>query len=134
VTLQGPVDLVSYPLEEPPYFSRNEMGSAVHAQALKEQGVAVRAMLALEMIGYYTDAPNSQQFPLFALRPFYPSEGTFIAVVGRWGWGQHHLVTTVREGMRGGPRSRSTPSTRPESCPASPSPTTLTTGTPGTTR
>jgi len=102
VTLQGPVDLVSYPLEEPPYFSRNEMGSAVHAQALKEQGVAVRAMLALEMIGYYTNAPNSQQFPLFALRPFYPSEGTFIAVVGRWGWGQHHLVTTVREGMRGG--------------------------------
>ena len=72
----------------------------VHARALKEQGVKVRAMLALEMIGYFTDAPGSQSFPLFFLRPFYPSEGNFIAVVGKWGWGQRALVRTVRDGMR----------------------------------
>jgi len=100
VDLPCPVDLVSYPLEEPPYFYTDQMGSAVHAQFLKEQGVPVRAMLALEMIGYFTDEPNSQQFPLFILRPFYPSEGNFIAVVGKWGWGQRRLVTTVRDGMR----------------------------------
>ena len=99
-TLPCPVELVSYPLEEPPYFYTDQMGSAVHARALKEQGVKVRAMLALEMIGYFTDAPGSQSFPLFFLRPFYPSEGNFIAVVGKWGWGQRALVRTVRDGMR----------------------------------
>lgn len=98
--LPCPVDLVGYPLEEPPYFYTNQMGSAVHAQSLKEQGVEVRAMLSLEMIGYFTDEPKSQQFPLFVLRPFYPSEGNFIAVVGRWGWGQVNLVRTIRAGMR----------------------------------
>lgn len=95
------VELVSYPLEEPPYFYTNQMGSAVHAQSLKEQDIDVRAMLTLEMIGYFTDDPKSQQFPLFFLRPFYPSTGNFIAVVGKWGWGQRRLVRTVRDGMRG---------------------------------
>lgn len=99
-TLSSPVELVSYPLEEPPYFYTRQMGSFIHARSLKEQDVAVRAMLSLEMIGYFTDDPKSQQFPLFVLRPFYPSEGTFIAVVGRWGWGQVDLVRAVRAGMR----------------------------------
>lgn len=98
--LSCPVELVSYPLEEPPYFYTNQMGSAVHARSLKNEGVEVRAMLSLEMIGYFTDAPNSQQLPLFVLRPFYPSTGNFIAVVGKWGWGQVDLVRAVREGMR----------------------------------
>ena len=62
VTLPGPVDLVSYPLEEPPYFYTDEMGSAVHAQALKEQGAAVRAMLALEMIGYNPRAEEGRSW------------------------------------------------------------------------
>ncbi len=98
--LPCPVELVGYPLEEPPYFYTNQMGSAVHARSLRKQNVEVRAMLSLEMIGYFTDEPDSQQFPLFVLRPFYPSTGNFIAVVGKWGWGQLDLVRSVREGMR----------------------------------
>lgn len=98
--LPGPVELVAYPLEEPPYFYTYDMGSSVHARSLREDDVDVRAMLSLEMIGYFTDAPNSQRFPLFFLRPWYPSTGSFIAVVGKWGWGQRALVRTVREGMR----------------------------------
>ncbi len=98
--LPCPIELVSYPLEEPPYFYTNQMGSAVHARALQEQDAAVRAMLSLEMIGYFADEPGSQSFPLFFLRPLYPSAGTFIAVVGKWGWGQVGLVRTVRDGMR----------------------------------
>ena len=96
----APVELVSYPLEEPPHFYTKRMGSAVHARALAEHGVDVRVMFSLEMIGYFTDEPRSQSFPLFFLRPFYPSRGNFIAVVGRWGWGQRALVRRVREAMR----------------------------------
>ena len=92
------VELVSWPLEEPPYFYTRKMGSFVHARSLKERGVNVRAMIALEMIGYFSDEPGSQRYPLFLLRPFYPSEGNFIAVVGKLF--QRGLVRTIREAMR----------------------------------
>src|SRR4029450_5906024 len=56
------VELVAFTLEEPPHFTSPAMGSAVHARSLKRRGVAVRAMIALEMIGYFTDAAASQQY------------------------------------------------------------------------
>lgn len=92
------VELVAYPLEEPPFFGTDNMGSAIHAQSLKAENVSVRAMLALEMIGYFSDAPQSQGFPLFVLRPFYPSTGNFIVVASHLG--QYPLVKTVKTAMR----------------------------------
>jgi Zn-dependent M28 family amino/carboxypeptidase len=49
-----------------------------------KEGKKVRAMFSLEMIGCFTDAPESQKMPLSFLKPLYPSTGNFIAVVGRW--------------------------------------------------
>ena len=91
------VDLVAYTLEEPPFFRSEHMGSAVHARALKAEGVAVRAMLSLEMIGYFTDAEDSQTFPAPGLSLFYPTAGNFIAVVGRLGEGG--LVRRIKKAM-----------------------------------
>jgi Zn-dependent M28 family amino/carboxypeptidase len=62
------IDLVAFTLEEPPYFHTPHMGSVVHAESLKKQGVRVKAMFSLEMIGYFSDAPDSQAFPLSLLR------------------------------------------------------------------
>ncbi len=92
------IELVFYPLEEPPYFYTKKMGSYVHAFSLREQGINVKAMMALEMIGYFSDEPGSQSYPLFLLRPFYPSKGNFIAVAGNLF--QRSLVRTIREAMR----------------------------------
>jgi Zn-dependent M28 family amino/carboxypeptidase len=92
------VELVAYTLEEPPYFRTSGMGSAVHAWSLKEQGVSVRAMLALEMIGYFSDAPNSQHFPISFFSLFYPSQGNFIAIVGKLEQGL--LVRRIKKVMR----------------------------------
>ncbi|NGP75268.1 M28 family peptidase [Balneolaceae bacterium YR4-1] len=92
------VELVSYPLEEPPYFYTDHMGSYVHAHSLKQQNIKVRAMLALEMIGFFSDEPDSQQYPLFLLRPFYPSKGNFIAVVGKLF--QRKIVRVVQTSMQ----------------------------------
>jgi hypothetical protein len=80
--LQRSVELVAYTLEEPPYFRTQEMGSAVHAKSLKENGVNVVVMMSLEMIGYFSDAPNSQEYPASIMKLFYPTTGNFIAVVG----------------------------------------------------
>lgn len=72
---------VAFVNEEPPYFQTEKMGSAVYARRCREKKEKITAMLALETIGYYNDAPNSQHYP----RPFgllYPSEGNFIGFVG----------------------------------------------------
>jgi Zn-dependent M28 family amino/carboxypeptidase len=77
------VELVAFSTEEPPYFRSTGMGSSVHATSLRMSNVKVRAMLSLEMIGYFSDAPGSQHFPVGLLGALYPSTGNFIAVVGR---------------------------------------------------
>lgn len=40
-------------------------------------------MICLEMIGYFTDEPNSQDYPVPFLRAVYPSVGNFIALASR---------------------------------------------------
>ncbi|MCC3158147.1 M28 family peptidase [Hymenobacter sp. 15J16-1T3B] len=97
--LTRPVELVAYPNEEPPYFATDDMGSAVHAQALHEAGVPVRAMLCYEMIGYFSDAPGSQNFPNEALAALFPSTGNFIVVVGRAG--EENFTRRVQQLMQG---------------------------------
>jgi len=92
------VELVAYTLEEPPHFRTPRMGSAVHASALKAQGVEVRAMIALEMIGYFTDAEGSQGSPAPLLGLLYPSQGNFVAVVGNIGTGL--LVRRIKGAMQ----------------------------------
>ncbi len=54
------MQMVDYASEEPPFFRRDEMGSAVHAASLERP---VTLMIALEMIGYYDSTPGSQDYP-----------------------------------------------------------------------
>jgi hypothetical protein len=77
-----PVTLAAYSLEEMPFFRTPTMGSHVHASALKDAGVDVHLMISLEMIGYFTDDENSQDYPLPELGLIYPAIGNFIAIVG----------------------------------------------------
>lgn len=77
------VELVACTLEEPPYFRGPHMGSAVHAKSLAATKSKVRAMICLEMIGYFSEEPYSQHFPLGLLKYFYPTTGNFITVVGK---------------------------------------------------
>jgi hypothetical protein len=73
--------LVAFVNEEPPHFKTDRMGSLVYARACKARGDDVRAMLSLETMGYYSDVEGSQKYPA-PLSLFYPSSGSFIAVVG----------------------------------------------------
>jgi len=76
------VELVGYCLEEPPFFGSQQMGSFIHAQSLHQQQVDVIGMICFEMIGYFSDEPNSQPFPSPDLAERYPSTGNFIMTVG----------------------------------------------------
>lgn len=93
------VELVAFALEEQPFFRTEQMGSAVHARSLREKGVPVRAMISLEMIGFFSDREGSQRLPSTLLKAFYPTRGDFITVVGKMDQGP--LVRTVKRAMRG---------------------------------
>jgi len=67
--------------EEPPHFQTEAMGSLVYARQLRRDGVPVSAMISLEMLGFYSDAPESQRYPPF-VGLFYPKRGNFIGFVG----------------------------------------------------
>jgi hypothetical protein len=78
------IDLVAYTLEEPPFFSTEQMGSFVHAKSLQDENAKVRLMICLEMIGYFSDEKNSQKFPIPGMGLIFPDQGNFISVVGNF--------------------------------------------------
>ena len=82
MTLSAPVELVAYALEET-QLQHPGAGSMVHAASLRDAGVDVRLMIALDEIGYFATAPGSQRYPVPQLTLVYPTRGDFIGVIGR---------------------------------------------------
>ncbi|TAD98807.1 MAG: M28 family peptidase [Bacteroidetes bacterium] len=76
------IDFVAYSLEEPPFFATQNMGSAVHANFLKAKEIGVELMICYEMIGFFSDEPNSQEYPMPLMKQKYPRTANFIAVIG----------------------------------------------------
>ncbi len=74
------IELVFYATEELPFFRTENMGSFQHAKNIKNKE-DTELVIALEMIGYYSDEENSQDFPVSFLKYFYPTKGNFIAIV-----------------------------------------------------
>lgn len=88
---------VAFSTEEPPFFGTEDMGSARFADELGRRGTKVDLMIALDLVGYYSDRPKSQSFPLPGFGFLYPTTGDFVAVVGDLGAGG--WIRRVKRGM-----------------------------------
>lgn len=75
------VRFVAFVNEEPPFFQTDRMGSLVYARACQKKKEKLIAALVLEMLGSFSDEPDSQHYPA-PFSYFYPSVGNFIAFVG----------------------------------------------------
>lgn len=75
------LQFVAFSLEEPPFFRTKNMGSYRYALKLREGKKAIDGMICLESIGYFSDTPGSQLFPLPLFRWFFPDRGNFITFV-----------------------------------------------------
>lgn len=95
------VRFVAFVNEEPPFSYTEEMGSRVYATQARKRSERISAMLSLETIGYYSDAPGSQHYP-FPFSFFYPDTANFIGFVGNLS--SRRLVRRSLEAFR-----RSTP-------------------------
>ncbi|HTL28140.1 MAG TPA: M28 family peptidase [Tepidisphaeraceae bacterium] len=76
---------VAWVNEEPPFFQTDLMGSRVYSRRCRERNENIIAMITLETIGCFLDAPGSQTYPVPGLRLMLPTVGNFIAVVGNLG-------------------------------------------------
>ena len=79
---------VEFVNEEPPFFWTESMGSLVYAKGCQSRNENIVAMLSLETMGYYSDEPGSQQYPLGLLDTIYPITGNFIAFIGNMASGK----------------------------------------------
>jgi len=68
--------------EEPPWFQTEHMGSLQYARRCRERGEDVVAMLSLETLGWYTDAPGSQRYPFAPLAWAYGDRGDYVGFIG----------------------------------------------------
>lgn len=89
---------VAFTNEEPPRFWTSEMGSLVYARELRRQRVQVVGMWSLETLGWYSDEPGTQRYPLGLLKAWYPTTGNFVMFVGNLR--QRGFVTRSVAGFR----------------------------------
>jgi hypothetical protein len=76
------------------------MGSWHFARKIQDDDVKVDVMIALDLVGYFSDEPGSQQFPASWLKLFFPTTGNFISVVGDMTAGRS--IKQVKRGMMSG--------------------------------
>jgi Zn-dependent M28 family amino/carboxypeptidase len=81
LTPPKPWAFIGFTCEEPPAFFTPAMGSRVYAQQARRENAEILGMLCLEMVGYYSQAPNSQSLPLPLKLMGYPTTGNFIGLV-----------------------------------------------------
>ncbi|MDA3884933.1 MAG: M28 family peptidase [Candidatus Delongbacteria bacterium] len=74
---------VSFTLEEPPNFRTKHMGSYQFAKYGVENNWSVKEMIAIDMIGYYTEN-EEQDYPSSIFKLLYPSKGNFIAAISNF--------------------------------------------------
>jgi hypothetical protein len=98
---QRTLRFVAFACEEPPHFYTQTMGSDVYARRCRERGEKLVGALCLEMVGYYSTEPDSQQLPSEVpriLRPAFPHRGDFLASVGNFrSW---RLAWAFRRGFK----------------------------------
>lgn len=95
--LSRTIRFVAFVNEEPPFFQTPHMGSRVYASRARRRKEQIVAMLAIETIGYYSDAAGSQSYP-FPLQLFYPKTANFIGFVGNVS--SRHLLHRVLHTFR----------------------------------
>jgi hypothetical protein len=93
--------MIFFVFEEPPLFRTEQMGSYVYASAARERRENIRAMISLEMLGYYSDRKGGQTFPLPLMGLIYPTTPNFIAIVGNLQ--SQSLVERIRNAMKRNP-------------------------------
>ena len=92
------VRFIAFVNEEPPFFMSRQQGNMVYADAARQRGDDIRLVASIETIGWYSNEPNSQSYPLL-FNLFYLDRADFIGIVSnfRSRAAMRRLAATFRE-------------------------------------
>ena len=76
------IKFICFVNEEFPHYFGGTMGSMVYAKNARRIGEPIENVIVLEMIGYFSDEPYSQEYPDKRMEKIYPPIGNFIFVGG----------------------------------------------------
>jgi len=74
------VELVAYALSEGSVLGTSDMGSYKHAEMLKKKNRAVKLMISVDSVGFFSNKSNSQTYPFSFMELIYPTTGNFINI------------------------------------------------------
>lgn len=77
------IEFVAFVNEEPPFFKTEEMGSRIYAKRARAENKNIKAVIAFDLIGFYSNRIFSQRYPIIA-GLFFPNKGNFIGVFGNF--------------------------------------------------
>lgn len=77
------IDLVFYSTEEPPFYGTENMGSFFHAKSVKDNHL-IKLVIIYDMIGYFSEEKNSQDYPISFMKSIYPKTGNYISLVSNF--------------------------------------------------
>jgi Zn-dependent M28 family amino/carboxypeptidase len=77
---QRTLRFVFFTNEEPPHFQTDDMGSVVYAKACKAKGETITAVLSIDGVGVYSEAPSEASSP-WPFRMYYPGKGRYLTFV-----------------------------------------------------
>ena len=77
------IDLVFYSTEEPPFYGTENMGSFFHAKSVKNNHL-IKLVIIYDMIGYFSEEKNSQNYPISLMKNIYPENGNYISLVSNF--------------------------------------------------
>jgi len=78
------IEVVFFPAEEPPYFRTEWMWSYQYINNIKSTDKEIELAIILEMIWYYSEQENSQDYPIWVLKWIYPNKWNFITIVSNY--------------------------------------------------
>lgn len=88
----------AFTLEEPPFYNTEQMGSFVYARSCRNKNEQIVCMIALEMLGFYTEKRKSQRHPFPRSNQRYPDKGNFIALISNEN--SRHLTKALTSYLR----------------------------------
>ncbi len=74
------IDLVAFTLGDCEGLSADKTGSYMHAKSLKDNNIPVLGMLSLHGIGFFTDVPHSQRYPMSYYKWLHGHRANFISL------------------------------------------------------
>ncbi len=74
------IRFVAFTLEEPPFFSTDQMGSMKYAEICRTREEQIELMIAFDMLGF-ANKKVRQEFPFSSIKGDFPPTGTYLTVV-----------------------------------------------------